>query len=211
MKILQSILLLTIITLISCDNNDDTSTTPQTDGFTYNNTFYETPNAYFQIDDDNGGQPLRYAFFFTNGRIFDNDANVGGTTNDYLFSTNTTEMVFLKVLVSDNPSLANGNLPTAGNTYIVSSVENSVIAHGFQTNSLNSSYFNNGIEFGIADENTGTYHFSGIQGPTITINAINLNSSNPANSTINADYRFMNVNGEVITGHYKGTFGIILD
>lgn len=212
MKTLKLLIALTIITLTSCtqDNNDDTSTAPQTDGFTYNNTFYETPNAYFQIDDDNN--PRRYyAFFFTNGRIFDNDANVNGSTGDYLFSTNTTKMVFLKILVSDNPSLANNVLPSAGNTYRASSVRRSVIAHGFQVNSLNSPYFNNGIEFGTADETTGTYHPPGAQGPTITINAINLDTSNIANSTINADYRFTNVNGEIITGHYEGTFGIILD
>lgn len=212
MKTLKLLIAVTIITLTSCtqDNNDDTSTAPQTDGFTHNNTFYETPNAYFQIDDDNNPRK-NYAFFFTDGRIFDNDANVSNSTGDYLFSTNTTKMVFLKILVSDNPSLANNTLPSAGNTYRASSVRKSVIAHGFQVNSLNPVYTNNGIEFGVADENTGTYHLPGVQGPTITINAINIDSNNIANSTINADYRFMNTNGVVITGHYEGTFGVILD
>lgn len=213
MKPLKFLIALTIITLTSCtqDNNDDTSTAPQTDGFTYNNTFYETPNAYFQFDDNNNPRK-HYAFFFTNGRIFDNDANVSNSTNDYLFSTNTTKMVFLKIMVHNNPSLANNALPSAGNTYIASSVSHSTIAHGFQVNSLTPVYTNNGIEFGTADETTGTYHLPDTQqAPTITINAINLNTSNIANSTINADYRFTNVNGEVITGHYEGTFGIIMD
>lgn len=212
MKTLKLLIALIVITLTSCtqDNNDDTSTAPQTDGFTYNNTFYETPNAYFQFDDNNNPRK-HYAFFFTDGRIFDNDANVSNSTSDYLFSTNTTKMVFLKIMVSDNLSLANNALPSAGNTYRASSVRKSVIGHGFQVNSLNPVYTNNGIEFGIADENTGTYHLPGTQGPTITINAINIDSNNIANSTINADYRFMNTNGIVITGHYEGTFGVILD
>lgn len=209
-------LLATVLLFISCDNNDDTSTAPLTDGFTYNNTFYETPNAYIEADeedDNNDGFPDNYTFFFTNGRMFDNDTNVNGSSGDFLFSLNTTKLAFLKVLVSDNPSLATSQ-PSAGNTYIVSSIEDTVIIHDGQINSLApllTPYFNNGIEFGIGDENVGTFHLPGTVVPTITINTLNLDFANPQNSTLNVDYTFMNTAGEVITGHYEGTFGVILD
>lgn len=213
------LLLVVLITVFSCDNNDDEQTDPvtPTDGFTHNNVFYPTPNAYFEIDEDDDdpniggdGFPDDYAFFFSNGRMFDNTANVNGVTNDYLFSINTTNWVYLNVEVVDNPSLANAG-PQPGNTYIVSSVNDSVIIENGQIDALNPAYFNNNIEFGIGNETNGVFNFPGTQVPTVTINAINIDNANPENSTVDINYMFMNTDGEVITGHYEGTFGIILD
>lgn len=213
-KIIFSIAFIAI-GFVSCDNNDDSQANPTnpTDGFTYNNTFYETPNAYIEVDEEdnnNDGFPDNYTFFFSNGRMFDNDANVNGSSGDFLFSLNTTELAFLKILVSDNPSLASG-APSAGNTYIVSSIEDTVIIHDGQINALSPSYLNNNIEFGLGDENVGTFHLPGAVVPTLTINAINLDFANPQNSSLDVDYSFMNTNGETITGHYEGSFGVILD
>ncbi|MEE9363839.1 MAG: hypothetical protein V3U92_14655 [Cellulophaga sp.] len=211
MKNLKFIALILIVFITSCDNNDDTAT--PTDGFTYNATFFETANAYLNIDDDddnNDGKPDSYTFFFTDGRLFDNDNNVNGSSGDYLFSLNTTKLAFLNVLTSDNPSLTNtGPLPNT--TYIVSSIEDTVIIHDAQIDSLTPAYLNNNIEFGMGNENVGTYHSPGAVVPTITINTINIDNVNPQNNTVDVDYTFMNTAGEIITGHYTGTFGIILD
>ncbi|MDX1272743.1 hypothetical protein [Bizionia paragorgiae] len=213
------LLLVVLITVFSCDNNDDEQTNPvtPTDGFTHNNVFYPTPNAYFEIDEDDDdpniggdGFPDNYSFFFSNGRMFDNEIHVNGVNDDYLFSLNTTNWVFLNVEVEDNPSLSNAG-PLPGNTYIVSSIHDSVIIEDGQIEPLNPVYINNNTEFGIGSENTGIFNFPGTQGPTVTINAINIDNANQENSTVDIDYTFMNGDGEVITGHYEGTFGIILD
>lgn len=217
-KFLFAVLL--VITMFNCDNNDDAQTDPvtPTDGFTHNNVFYNTPNAYFEIDEDDDdpniggdGYPDNYSFFFSNGRMFDNDpANVNGLNDDFLFSLNTTNWVFLNVEVVDNPSLSNAG-PSAGNTYVVSSINDSVIIENGQINGLNPAYFINGVEYGTGDENVGVFNTPGTQGPSITINTIDIDANNPSASTIDVDYTFMNQNGEVITGHYEGTFGVILD
>lgn len=212
------ILFFTIV-FINCDNNDDLQNTPQssTDGFTYNNTFYETANTYIDIDEDDddpiigsNGFPDSYTFFFTDGRMFDNDANVNNSRGDYLYSINTTTLVLLKVLANDNSTLVS-SFPIVGSTYVVSSVEDSVIIHDGQIDALVPPYFNNSLEFGMGNENTGTFHLPGIIGPTITINAIDLDPTNPNASTIELTYTFRNENGELLAGHYEGTFGVILD
>ncbi|QJP34409.1 hypothetical protein F0365_08370 [Nonlabens sp. Ci31] len=219
MKTIKTILLLILIPTISCDGNDDMQTDPSnpTDGFTHNSVFYGTPNAYFEIDEDDDdpiiggdGYPDNYSFFFSNGRMFDNDANVNGSSGDFLFSLNTNSWVFLNIEVSDNPSLSSSG-PLSGNTYIVSSVNDSVIVENGQIDSLTPAYFINNIEYGIGNENVGTINTPGVSGLSITIHAINLDNTNPTASTIDADYTFMNQNGEVIIGHYEGTFGVILD
>jgi len=213
------LILVLLITVFSCDNNDDEQTDPvvPTDGFTHNSIFYPTPNAYFEIDEDDDdaniggdGFPDNYSFFFSNGRMFDNEIYVNGVNDDYLFSLNTTNWVFLNVEVEDNPSLANGG-PLPGNTYIVSSIHDSVIIENGLIEPLNPIYINNNTEFGVGSENAGVFNFPGVVGPTITINALNMDNVNPAESTVDVDYTFMNGDGEIITGHYEGTFGIILD
>ena len=213
------LILVLLITVFSCDNNDDeqTDTVTPTDGFTHNSIFYPTPNAYYEIDEDDDdpniggdGFPDNYSFFFSNGRMFDNEIYVNGVNDDYLFSLNTTNWVFLNVEVEDNPSLANAG-PLPGNTYIVSSIHDSVIIEDGLIEPLNPVYINNNTEFGVGSENTGIFNFPGAVGPTITINALNMDNTNPAESTVDVDYTFMNGDGEIITGHYEGTFGIILD
>lgn len=216
MKKFNLLLVLLIMAFYSCDNNDDQQSDPQnaTDGFTHNGVFYPTENAYFEIDEEDDspadGFPDNYVFFFTNGRMFDNDANVNGSSGDFLLSVDTTNFVLLRVEVSDNPSLGSGG-PSPGNTYIVSSIFDSVIVENVQVDPLNPPYFNNGIEFGTGNENAGIVNTPGSVAPSITINAINIDNNNPAASTIDADYTFMNQNGEIITGSYVGTFGVILD
>ena len=205
--------LLFLTSLISCDNNDDAQTDPitPTDGFTHNGTFFETPNAYIEIDEDdnnNDGFPDDYNFFFSNGRMFDNDANVNGSSGDYLFSLNTTNWVFYNLTTDINPSLLN-SAPQAGNSYYGSSNDSVIIENG-QINALSPPFFDNGIEFGMGG-NVGFANTPGSIGPSITINAINLDTNNPSASTIDVDYTFLNQNGDTITGHYEGTLGIILD
>ncbi len=214
--IFKTILVLIALNISSCDNNDDTTASTSNDGFAFNNTFYETVNAYYEIDTDddnptigNDGFPDNYTFFLTDGRMFDNDTQVNTSDGEYLFSMNTTRLAFLHIRVEDNPSLAN-SAPTPGNTYNVVNSD-SVIIHDAQINSLTTPYFNNGIEFGEADENIGTYHTPGVAACTLTVNAMNIDTTNLANSTIDIDYTFMDQNGALITGHYEGTLGIILD
>jgi len=213
MKSIKTLLILLSIAIFSCDNNDDAQTDPTnpSDGFTHNSVFYETENAYFEIDtDDPNAIPQDYVFFFLNGKMFDNDAKVNGSGAEYLFSLGTTNFVILRVFVSDNPSLANGG-PLPGNTYVASIINDSVILENGQINPLTTPYFINGVEFGEGDEDTGIINTPIAPNPTITINAINLDNTNPSASSIDADYTFTNQDGDIITGQYKGSFGIILD
>ena len=211
---LKPCILILLFALIGCDENDDiVNDVNDPDGFTYNSTFYETVNAYISIDDDddnNDGQPDSYSFFFTNGRMFDNDANVNNSSGDYLYSTNTTELVFLQILVSDNPSLSQFP-PTAGNTYTASSTDDSVIIHDGDIVPLLTQFVIDSVEFGQGSETIGTFHFPGVVGPTLTINQLHIDVNVPENSMIDAEYSFMNQNGEYITGHYEGSFGAMLD
>lgn len=208
----QSLIALVFI-LLSCDSNDDiVNDISNPDGFTYGQSLFETPNAYIEVDeedDNNDGFPDNYSFFFTNGRMYDNDNKENGSAGDFLFSVNTTEWVFLNVLSAQNPSLTSGS-PVAGNTYFVNK-NNSVILHDGQINSLIPPFLNSGFEFGMGDENIGTFHTSGITGPSITINQLDIDVFVPENSYLDAEYTFINQNGETITGHYKGSLGIILD
>ena len=219
-KILAMIML-SIITF-SCDGNDDAQTTPlaPTDGFTIGTTFYPTPNAYVTIDQNdanNDGYPDYYSLFLSDGRMTDTfgDAGVGYA---YAYSTNTTKLVHLKALAASNPSLTTGPI-TAGNTYIASSIitpfatgfsQDSFISHTLQT-STTILGAQNGINFHNIPETIGIWHYPGTVGPQVTINAINIDYTTPANSTIDVDYTFIDTSGIQITGHYTGTLGIILD
>ena len=226
MKILKTLLLLTSVAFFSCDNNDDLQTDPinPTDGFTHNNVFSETPNAYIEIDEDDNnpadGFPDEYNFFFINGRMADGDAP--GTpldANEYIFSFNMTNFVFFSIQVTDNPSLAN-SAPTAGNTYkgdVYSSsnmTPDTVIVENYIGNivSLSTPYFINGLEYGNPSSDDDT----NIQGagnsiPLLTVNAININTTDPSLSTIDVDYVYENYLGEIFTGHYEGTLGVFQD
>jgi len=222
-----TLLILLMITLFSCDGNDDVQSSPQ-DGFTINNTFYETVNAYIAIDQsdrDNNGKADYYTFFFTDSRITDTYGDVGlGYAHN--FSTNITKLVKLQVFEgATNLNLV--NTITAGETYVASSVLHSIINgygvtnSGFSKDSFISynlqqgnTIFGNENGFDFTDnppEVVGVWHYAGTVGPQITVNAINIDSNTPVNSTIDVDYTFLDTNGDTITGHYEGTLGILLD
>ncbi len=212
-KIIYSLALL--ITLIACDKNDDQQTDPQnpTDGFTVNNTFYETPNCYIEFDDDQNEINL----FFTNGRMYDNDTNVNGSSGDYLFTLNTTNFVFYNIRSTENPSIVTPTYPNiqTGVQYIGGPTD-SVIGHHLTVESLTPPFFYTGIEFGEDNEDTTqndplqTIYTPGPIGPFITLNSYTFDSQTQT-GTINVDYEFPTQNGQTITGHYEGTIGVILD
>ncbi len=212
-KIIYSLALL--ITLMACDKNDDQQTDPQnpTDGFTVNNTFYETPNCYIEFDDDQSEINL----FFTNGRMYDNDANVNGSSGDYLFTLNTTNFVFYNIRDNENPSINTPSYPNfqTGVQYVGGPTD-SVIGHHLSIESLSPPFFYSGFEFGMDNEVASqndplqTIYTPGAIGPFITLNSYSFDSQTQT-GTINVDYEFLTQNGETITGHYEGTIGVILD
>lgn len=199
MRILKTLLLLITLTVVSCDNNDDIATPINI--FTVGAQTYETTNCYIEFDTDTPIDHLN--IFLLNGRMYDNDLNVNGSSGDYLFSLNTSNFVFLQLDFNTNPTLIN-NGPIAGNTYIVSCTD-STIGHNLSIDPLTPNFNTNGSDFGMGNENTGTFHSPGTGALTVTFN------SNTNTGTIDLDYSFMNQNGMVITGHYDGNLGIILD
>ena len=206
MKKIQKIivLLVLIFSITSCDNNDDVVT--PTNIFTVAAQTYETTNCYIEFDTD---APIDHLnIFLLNGRMYDNDLNINGSSDDYLFSLNTSNFVFLQLNFNSNPTLIN-NGPIAGNTYIVSSTD-STIGHNLTVDPFTPNFNTNGIDFGIGNENTGTFHTPGTGALTVTLNNYAFNS-NTNTGTIDLDYSFMNQNGIVITGHYDGNLGVILD
>ena len=223
-KTLLALILITTV-CVSCDNNDDEQTTPETpiDGFTYhpnnaNSIFYETPNAYIEIDEDDDdaypGAPDSYSFFFTNGRVYDNDLHVNGTSDEILLSVNSTNFAVLQIQAATHTSLQTGIPPAAGNTYTASSNDSNVITNFNVASSSPQTFINVGgsnVEFGEGIEAGANIHNPASIGNSITINAINIDTTNPSNSTIDVDYIFINTAGELISGHYEGTLGIFED
>ena len=213
------LILVVALTFFNCDNNDDATSTASTDGFTINSTFHETVNAYVTIDQLDGnadGNPDHYNFMFTDGRITDSFGDVGlGYAYAYSVST-TSKLALIKVSVDDNPSLGSGLIST-GNTYIGSSLSTGVPNYSADSliayDGVVSSSFGteNGIDYGHLPETSGVWYTVGTIGPTVIINAINIDTNVPANSTIDVDYTFLASDGTSITGHYEGTLGIILD
>jgi len=229
MKTLKTLLILLAVTIFSCDSNDDETTPnpvdPSTtlDGFTHheNNTtptFYPTSNAYIEIDEDNDDAyplaPDYYTFFFLNGRLYDNNTDINGTSDEVLLSVNTTQFVGIQIQVATNPSLQTGIPPSAGNTY-VGSTDNSNVVTNLQVDSSSPQTFINiggtNVEFGEGNEANSTVYNPATLGHSVTINAINIDTVNPTNSTIDVDYTFVNTSGELFSGHYEGTLGIFED
>lgn len=229
MKTIKKLLILLAISIFSCDSNDDAVTpdpadpSATLDGFTYNEdntnpTFYETTNAYVEIDVDDDdafpGVPDYYSFFFLNGRLLDNDTNVNGTSDELLLSTNTTQFVRISVNVATNPSLNTGIPPTAGNTYVASSDDSIVVTGVAVDASTPQTIVNIGgtnFEFGEGNDTNSIIHLPASLGHSVTINAINIDTVNPTNSTIDVDYTMVNSSGELISGHYEGTLGFFED
>jgi hypothetical protein len=228
MKTIKTLLMLFAISIFSCDNNDDAQTDAAnpTDGFTHNNVFHDTSNAYFEIDEDDDnpadGYPDEYNFFFIDGRMADGDASTGAPAeaDEYIFTLNTSNFVFFNLTVADNPSLAN-SAPTAGNTYKGDVYNNptnltpdTVIVEDYMGTFVpfNSPYFINGLEYG----NPSSDDVANMQGannavPLLTVNAINIDTLNLSESTIDVDYVYENHLGEVFIGHYEGTLGVFQD
>lgn len=210
MKTLYKILVITLIlNLISCDQNDDTPS--PTNKFTSAGLDFETPNCYIEFDEFNDNN-ANFNLFFLDGKMYDNDANVNGSSGDYLFSTNTTNFVFYNITAFDNPSIEIPQYPNiqTGISYIGSD-NDSVIIHDFTIDALTPNFNLNGINFGMPDETTGVIHqpMSG-NTKTITINSFNFDFTSQTGD-INVDYQFLDINGNTITGHYEGSLGVFLD
>jgi len=207
MKLLKYILLLTII--VSCDNNDDTVTS--TNIFTVGTQVYETPNCYIEFDEITDNE-ANFNLFFLDGRMYDNDLNVNGSSGDYLFSLNTTNFVFYNIRAIENPLIEVPQYPNiqTGIPY-KGSDNNSVIIHNFSIDTLSTNFNTNGFDFGTPNQTTGTIHEPMLGNTkTITINSYTFNVATQT-GTIDADYSFLSQNGVVITGHYDGNLGVFLD
>jgi hypothetical protein len=198
----KTVLILFAFNLISCDQNDDISTT--VNKFTVGTTDYDTPNAYIEFDEDNQDQ---INFFFTDGRMIDNVNSIAspdGGIDDYHFSVNTTNFVFINIRDVENPSIVNPypNIQV-GNTYIGGDSDSIILSDG---EIISLGYFSNGFEFGYGDDtSTNTIIHAQNGNPNITINSYNFDTTTNT-GTINVDYIY---NG--ITGHYDGTIGFIFD
>ncbi len=207
--VLVSILLSLVLT--SCDKNDNQQNDPQqpTDGFTINGTFYETPNCYIEFDGDTN--PDHINVFLTDGRMYDNSAQAPTGAPEFLFSTNTSNIVYFAITENMNPSLTQPSYPNiqTGIQY-AGDPSDTVIGHAVQVNSINPPFIVNNIEYGMAVENSGTTHTQGAAGSFMTLNSYNYDA-NTQTGTINLDYTFTDANGVNITGHYEGTFGVFAD
>ena len=212
---LKVFFLLLSLSLIACDKNDDAQNNPQTptDGFTIQGQFYDTPNCYIEFSNSQDVIKL----FFANGRMFDNNNQINGSTGAYLFSINTTNWVELIILASENPSIATPQYPHIQTGIPYEAAHNgSAIVHNETIESLSPPFMINGMEFG---ENKNEYppndpnfqvHKVGNTNPVLTLNAYNYNT-NIQTGTINADYTFKDALGQTITGHYEGSIGILLN
>jgi len=142
-------LLFTASILSSCDKNDDQQNDPQnpTDGFTINSVFYETPNCYIEFDTDT--PPDEFNLFFTDGRMYDNDLNVNGSSGDYLFSTNMKNWVFYNIRATENPSIINPQYPNiqTGVQY-AGNAGDCVVTYNLVVDGLNPTFTSNNFEFG---------------------------------------------------------------
>lgn len=205
-----------VISLGACDKNDDAQTDSQnpTDGFTIQGQFYETPNCYIEFDNDDQDE---INIFFSDGRMYDNDNNVNGITTDYLFSVNTTNWVFLNIRDDENPSIITPQYPNiqTGVQYVAGPTD-SVVIHNASIESLSPPFFDNNIEYGIDAEEFPPsdpdfrIHKVGASGPFVTLNSYNYDNTTQT-GTLDVDYTFIDATGNTITGHYEGTFGVILD
>ena len=211
MKKIYSLLFLLAVTsvMISCDKNDDQQNDPQnpTDGFTISGVFHEAPNCYIEFDTD--ANPTEFNLFFTDGRMYDNDTNINGSSGDYLFSTTMKNWVFYNIRDIENPSIVNPTYPNiqTGVQY-VGNAGDSVITYNLVVSSLSPPFISNNIEFGMVS--SGTVKIPGVSGPFLTINSYSFDSSTQT-GTINVDYSFIDASGQTILGHYEGSLGVLLD
>lgn len=198
-RIFKTLLIIIAFNLIACDQNNDIVT--PTNGFTVGSTFYETPNCYIEFDEDNQSE---FNLFFLNGRMHDNTTYPNGVTNDYLFTLNTTNFVFYNIRDIENPSIITPSYPNiqTGITYVGGNSDTVILSDGI-INDLG--FTSSGFNFGQATG--GTQHTAG---GTIVINSYNYNPTTQTGS-INVDYQGLGPAGNVISGHYEGNLGVILD
>ncbi len=184
---------------------------PDDNGYVFNNTFYETPNAYIEFDEDPG--PNEFNLFFTNGFMYDNANHYEGNTDDYLFSLDLSNWVFYNITEALNPSITDPVYPTidTGLTY-TGNPSDSVILHNGAIVPFNVPLMINGTEFGYGDDNdpNQVVHTPGVSGPFITINNYSFDATTQT-GTIDVDYTFLDQNGATIYGHYNGNIGVIFD
>jgi hypothetical protein len=203
MKNLFKISILAVLfSLTACDQNDDVAN--PTDGFTNNGTFYETPNCYIEFDEDL--PPNEFNLFFLNGRMLDNVNHIAsGSTNDYLFTLNSSNFVFYNIRDVENPSILIPSYPNiqTGVTYTGGNSDTVIIANG-QISPLG--YTTSGYAWGEGVDGVGLI----AQGGTIVINSYNYDATTQT-GTINVDYQSLNNTGQPIIGHYEGSLGVILD
>lgn len=208
-QILKTFLITILIIFTSCDQNDDDII--PINKFTSAGLNFNTPNCYIEFDEFTDNE-ASFNLFFLDGRMYDNDANVNGSSGDYLFSLNTTNFVFYNITAFDNPSIEIPQYPNiqTGVPYIGSD-NDSVIVHDFTVNALNPNFSSNGFDFGMPDDTTGVVH-QPMPGntKTITINSFNFDFTTQTGD-INVDYQFLDAGGNAITGHYEGSLGVIQD
>lgn len=205
--ILKTILIIGLIFLASCDNNDD-DTTVITNKFTVTSIDFATPNCYIEFDEDN---QTEFNLFFLDGRMFDNDINVNGSSGDYLFSLSTSNFVFYNIRNIENSSISTPYPTIQTGVSYIGSDNDSVIIHDFSVDALSPNFNTNGFDFGMPDETSGVLHqpMPG-NSKTITINAYSFDSSTQT-GTIDVDYTYLDTIGNTITGHYEGSLGVLLD
>jgi len=202
-----TILIIIALHLTSCDQNDDIVT--PINKFTSAGLDFETPNCYIEFDEFTDNE-ASFNLFFLNGRMLDNDANFGGSSGDYLYSTGTSNFVFYNITALDNPSIETPQYPNiqTGIAYIGSDSD-TIIIHDFVVDEVD--YTTNGFDFGMPDENTGVVHQPMLGNTkTITINSYSFDTTTQIGN-INVDYQFLDAGGNAITGHYEGALGVIQD
>jgi hypothetical protein len=192
MKLIFKSILIIITTLLvfSCDENDDVST--PTNQFTVSGTDYDTPNCYIETNDDH------INLFFTDARMYVNDPNQQGSSGDWLFSLNATNLAYFELRFVDNSSLNTNIIPGVYNA----NSDNTVVGYNLVVNAITPAFFINGTEFGMGDDSQGVWS-SGAG--TVTVN-----SYTPASGSIlgeiNIDYTLGG-----ISGHYEGNWGLMIN
>lgn len=194
-----TLLLLTLL-IISCGSNDDNNSPSTTNKFTIQNTDYETPNAYLQLD--NGPS---YGNYFS--LVLINGLMLQDTVRGNLLSTNTTHGVTLSVRF--------GNSPVNSEQAITNNITNGAVLNlsdDARAITNLTSYSNiithNGVQYGDTDASTANlYEINNTGNGTVTINSFTVDLT-ARTGTVDCTYTITDENNVVITGSYNGTFKV---